>query len=69
MSSNQFSTCYSVAFILVLGFLGVFRPYDRGFMKTVIIISHAIACGLAGFTSVSFYRQLEGSEWVSFRSF
>lgn len=53
-----------VAFILVLGFLGVFHPYDRGFIKTAIVISYAIACGLAGFTSVSFYCQLEGSEWV-----
>ncbi|XP_027095606.1 transmembrane 9 superfamily member 2 isoform X1 [Coffea arabica] len=50
--------------ILVLGLTGLFHPYDRGVYKTALIISYAITCGVAGFFAVSFYHQLEGTDWM-----
>ncbi|KAL3510304.1 hypothetical protein ACH5RR_029705 [Cinchona calisaya] len=50
--------------ILALGFLGIFHPYDRGVLKTSLIITYAITSGVSGFTAVSFYHQLEGTDWM-----
>ncbi|XP_016442168.2 transmembrane 9 superfamily member 3-like isoform X1 [Nicotiana tabacum] len=53
-----------VVAILSLGVLGVFQPYDRGVLHTGLIIIYAITSAIAGFSAVSFYHQLEGSNWL-----
>ncbi|KAJ8537190.1 hypothetical protein K7X08_035591 [Anisodus acutangulus] len=50
--------------ILSLGVLGVFQPYDRGVLPTALVIIYAITSAVAGFSAVSFYHQLEGSNWL-----
>ncbi|XP_059301080.1 transmembrane 9 superfamily member 3-like [Lycium ferocissimum] len=50
--------------ILGLGVLGVFQPYDRGVLPTALIIIYVITSAVAGFSAVSFYHQLEGSNWL-----
>lgn len=50
--------------ILCLGMLGVFQPYDRGVFPTALVIIYAITSVVAGFSAVSFYHQLEGSNSV-----
>lgn len=51
--------------IIVLGIAGVFHPYDRGVQKVALVIIYAITNVISGFTAVSFYHQLEGSNSVS----
>ncbi|XP_015169592.1 transmembrane 9 superfamily member 4-like [Solanum tuberosum] len=50
-----------VVVTLCLGVLGVFQPYDRGVLPTALVIIYAITSAVAGFSAVSFYHQLEGS--------
>ncbi|XP_019176777.1 PREDICTED: transmembrane 9 superfamily member 3-like isoform X2 [Ipomoea nil] len=50
--------------IFILSLVGVFQPYDRGVLLRTLIIIYAITFGISGFTSVSFYRQLEGTNWI-----
>lgn len=58
--------------ILVLAFcvfglslLGTFYPYNRGAMFTSLIVLYALTAGISGYMSASYYRQMEGSKWVS----
>ncbi|CDP05450.1 unnamed protein product [Coffea canephora] len=53
-----------VVSILILGVIGIFHPFDRGGLKIALVIICALTHGLAGFNAVSFYRQLEGIDWV-----
>ncbi|KAK4363547.1 hypothetical protein RND71_018788 [Anisodus tanguticus] len=50
--------------ILSLGVFGVFQPYDRGVLPTALVIIYAITSAVTGFSAVSFYHQLEGSNWL-----
>ncbi|KAH7679868.1 Nonaspanin (TM9SF) protein [Dioscorea alata] len=50
--------------MLVIGFLDVFPPYNQGKFVTALIVIYALASFLAGYTSTSFYCQLEGANWV-----
>ncbi|KAJ0981228.1 hypothetical protein J5N97_009483 [Dioscorea zingiberensis] len=50
--------------MLVIGLLGVFPPYNQGSFLTSIIVIYALSSVLAGYTSTSFYCQLEGTNWV-----
>nr|GMD21801.1 transmembrane 9 superfamily member 3 isoform X1 [Ipomoea batatas] len=50
--------------ILILALVGVFQPFDRGVLLRTLIIIYAITFGISGFTAVSFYRQLEGTNWI-----
>lgn len=47
-----------------LALIGAFYPYNRGAMFTALIILYALTAGSAGYTSASYYRQMEGSKWV-----
>ncbi|XP_071716683.1 transmembrane 9 superfamily member 3-like isoform X2 [Rutidosis leptorrhynchoides] len=49
--------------VLVLGLRGFFQPYTRVFWNALIIV-YAITCVVSGYTSVSLYTQLEGSNWM-----
>ncbi|XP_027155558.1 transmembrane 9 superfamily member 3-like [Coffea eugenioides] len=51
-------------FIFLLGLVGVFYPYNRGSLFTALLVMYALTSGIAGYTATSFYRQLEGSNWV-----
>ena len=47
-----------------LALVGAFYPYNRGAMFTALIVLYALTAGTAGYTSASYYRQMEGSKWV-----
>ncbi|XP_024964353.1 transmembrane 9 superfamily member 3-like [Cynara cardunculus var. scolymus] len=50
--------------ILVMGLLGVFQPYHRGVFLNALVITYAVTSVVSGYTSVSFYCQLEGTSWM-----
>ncbi|XP_027152936.1 transmembrane 9 superfamily member 2-like [Coffea eugenioides] len=50
--------------IMTLGIMGVFRPYDRGVLRIALVFTYAVTNVISGFSAVSFYHQLEGSNWV-----
>ncbi|XP_059649751.1 transmembrane 9 superfamily member 2-like isoform X3 [Cornus florida] len=50
--------------ILILGLVGVFYPYNRGALCTALFVIFAITSGIAGYTAVSFYCKLEGTNWM-----
>ncbi|KAL8218523.1 hypothetical protein R6Q57_021896 [Mikania cordata] len=50
--------------ILVLGILGFFPPYVRGVFWNALIIVYAVTSVVSGYASVSFYSQLEGTNWM-----
>ncbi|CAH1431160.1 unnamed protein product [Lactuca virosa] len=50
--------------ILALGLLGVFQPYMRGVLWKTLIIVYAVTSLVSGYTSLSFYCQLEGTNWM-----
>ncbi|XP_028098207.1 transmembrane 9 superfamily member 2-like [Camellia sinensis] len=50
--------------IIMLGLVGVFYPYCRGTLLTALVVVYAITSGIAGYTAVSLYFQLEGTNWV-----
>ncbi|KFM26763.1 Putative phagocytic receptor 1b [Auxenochlorella protothecoides] len=47
-----------------LALVGAFYPYNRGAMFTALIILYALTAGISGYTSASYYRQMEGTKWV-----
>lgn len=47
-----------------LSLVGAFYPYNRGAMFTALIVLYALTAGSAGYTSASYYRQMEGTKWV-----
>ncbi|KAL6187385.1 hypothetical protein ACLB2K_038784 [Fragaria x ananassa] len=51
-------------FIFMLALVGVFYPYNRGALFTALVVIYALTSGIAGYTSTSFYCQLEGTNWV-----
>ncbi|KAG5561093.1 hypothetical protein RHGRI_004195 [Rhododendron griersonianum] len=51
-------------FIIMLGVVGVFQPYSRGTLFTALVFVYAITSVIAGYTTVSLYYQLEGTNWV-----
>ncbi|KAM7487831.1 hypothetical protein LguiB_025315 [Lonicera macranthoides] len=51
-------------FIIILGIVGLFYPYNRGLLLTAMVIIYALTSGAAGYAAVSFYYQLEGTNWV-----
>ncbi|CAM8876458.1 unnamed protein product [Rhodiola kirilowii] len=51
-------------FIFLLALVGVFYPYNRGALFTSLVVIYALTSGIAGYTSTSFYLQLEGTNWV-----
>ncbi|KAE8682003.1 Transmembrane 9 superfamily member 3 [Hibiscus syriacus] len=51
-------------FIFMLALVGVFYPYNRGALFTALVVIYALTSGIAGYTSTSFYCQLEGNNWV-----
>ncbi|EPS73381.1 hypothetical protein M569_01372, partial [Genlisea aurea] len=53
-----------MVFIFILSLVGVFYPYNRGALFTALILIYALTSGVAGYTSASFYRQLEGEFWI-----
>ncbi|BBN04783.1 ABC-2 type transport system permease protein [Marchantia polymorpha subsp. ruderalis] len=51
-------------FIFMLALVGVFYPYNRGALYTALVVIYALTSGIAGYTASSFYKQLEGNNWV-----
>lgn len=50
--------------IFVLALVGVFYPYNRGALYSALVIIYALTSGIAGYSASSYYRQLEGTNWV-----
>ncbi|KAL0005090.1 hypothetical protein SO802_012651 [Lithocarpus litseifolius] len=50
--------------IMILGLVGVFSPYNRGNLLMALVFIYAITSGIAGYSSTTFYHQLEGTNWV-----
>ncbi|PWA41326.1 nonaspanin (TM9SF), Major facilitator superfamily domain protein [Artemisia annua] len=50
--------------ILVTGLMGYFQPYVRGVFWNALVIAYAVTSIVSGYTSVSFYSQLEGTTWM-----
>ena len=50
---------------MTLGIMGVFRPHDRGVLRIALVFTYAVTNIISGFSAVSFYHQLEGSNWVT----
>jgi len=50
----------------MLALVGVFYPYNRGSLYTALVLIYALTSGIAGYTASSFYKQLEGVNWVSY---
>ncbi|KAJ0538878.1 putative nonaspanin (TM9SF) [Helianthus annuus] len=50
--------------ILVLGLLGFFPPYARGVFWNALVIAYVVTSIVSGYTSGSFYSQLEGTNWM-----
>ncbi|KAI3816424.1 hypothetical protein L1987_16120 [Smallanthus sonchifolius] len=50
--------------ILVLGFTEVFQLYIPGVFTNALAIVYALTSVVSGYTSTSFYHQLEGTRWI-----
>ncbi len=44
--------------------MGNFAPYNRGSLFTALIVLYAATAGIAGYVAASYYKQMEGSNWV-----
>ncbi|CAI5472168.1 unnamed protein product [Closterium sp. Yama58-4] len=55
---------FLVIFIFILALVGVFYPYNRGALWTALVVIYALTSGIAGYTAASFYKQMEGTNWV-----
>jgi hypothetical protein len=51
-------------FVFGLSLVGTFYPYNRGSMFTALILLYALTAGTAGYTSASYFKQMEGKRWV-----
>eukprot|EP00271_Cylindrocystis_brebissonii_P004204 TRINITY_DN157_c0_g4_i1.p1 TRINITY_DN157_c0_g4~~TRINITY_DN157_c0_g4_i1.p1 ORF type:complete len:623 (-),score=109.05 TRINITY_DN157_c0_g4_i1:707-2470(-) len=51
-------------FIFMLALVGVFYPYNRGGLYTALVSIYVLTSGIAGYTAGSFYKQMEGTNWV-----
>jgi hypothetical protein len=51
-------------FVFGLALVGAFYPYNRGAMFTALIVLYALTAGTAGYTSASYFKQMEGTKWV-----
>lgn len=66
LKPSSCSFCRMVT-ILILGVMGVFQPYTQGVYLKALVTVYSVTSIVSGYTSVSFYCQLEGREWVSTR--
>ena len=64
LTCNKCFSSNSAIFIFLLAIVGVFYPYNRGALFTALVVIYALTSGIAGYTSTSFYLQLEGTNWV-----
>eukprot|EP00891_Asterochloris_glomerata_P007011 jgi/Astpho2/7011/Aster-01865 len=51
-------------FIFTLACLGSFYPYNRGGLFTALIVLYALTASISGYMAASYYRQMEGQDWV-----
>ena len=51
-------------FIFMLALVGAFYPYNRGGLFTALIVLYALTAGIAGYVAASYYKQMEGGNWV-----
>eukprot|EP00992_Anisonema_acinus_P014709 TRINITY_DN9419_c0_g1_i1.p1 TRINITY_DN9419_c0_g1~~TRINITY_DN9419_c0_g1_i1.p1 ORF type:complete len:578 (+),score=119.17 TRINITY_DN9419_c0_g1_i1:41-1774(+) len=50
--------------MLTLAVIGVFYQYGRGTMYAAIIVVYSLTAVIAGYTSASFFKKIEGGNWV-----
>ena len=51
-----------------LACMNLFYPYNRGGLYTALIVLYAATSGIAGYSASSYYRQMEGTNWVRARA-
>lgn len=51
--------------IICMALLGLFKPHRHGSINTAAILLYALTSCIAGYTSSSYYRKLQGSNWVA----
>eukprot|EP00053_Salpingoeca_punica_P015859 m.147007 g.147007 ORF g.147007 m.147007 type:complete len:650 (+) comp16819_c1_seq3:798-2747(+) len=58
----QFLTlCFS---LVALAMMGVFNVHRHGSMNAALVLVYALTCGVNGYVSNLFYKQLEGQKWA-----
>eukprot|EP00958_Prasinococcus_capsulatus_P021372 scaffold2900_cov330-Prasinococcus_capsulatus_cf.AAC.5 len=50
--------------VFMLSLVGVFYPYNRGALVVACIMLYALTAGISGYVSSSYYKQMEGKDWV-----
>ncbi|CAI5487838.1 unnamed protein product [Closterium sp. Naga37s-1] len=55
---------FLVLFMFILTLVGVLYPFNHGASWTALVVIYALTSGIAGYTSASFYKQMEGTNWA-----
>ncbi|CAI7922826.1 unnamed protein product, partial [Closterium sp. NIES-53] len=55
---------FLVLFMFILTLVGVLYPFNNGGWWTALVVIYALTSGIAGYTSASFYKQMEGTNWA-----
>lgn len=63
LSREQHCHALQVA-IFGLACMNLFYPYNRGGLYTALIMLYAATSSIAGYSSSSYYKQMEGTNWV-----
>lgn len=50
--------------VCALACAGQFAPHNKGGLMTAIIVLYAATAGIAGYVAASYYKQMDGSNWV-----
>ncbi|CAI5479695.1 unnamed protein product [Closterium sp. Yama58-4] len=61
-SGMQLLILVLIMFMLTLA--GVLYPFNHGASWTALVVIYALTSGIAGYTSASFYKQMEGTNWT-----
>jgi hypothetical protein len=56
--------CRAIA-VFLLALVGIVYPYNRGSLYTALVVIYALTSGIAGYTAASYYKMLDGANWVS----
>ncbi|CAI5466688.1 unnamed protein product [Closterium sp. Yama58-4] len=55
---------FLVLFMFFLTLVGVLYPFNHGASWTALVVIYALTSGIAGYTSASFLKQMEGTSWA-----
>ncbi|CAI5950181.1 unnamed protein product [Closterium sp. NIES-65] len=55
---------FLVLLMFILTLVGVLYPYNHGASWTALVVIYAMTSAIAGYTSASLYKQMEGTNWA-----